>query len=116
MAASFNHHRGLSMLIQHKLAIAAALSALALAAGAQSAAAPAAPSAEAQGSAQSDAAVVKAAFKRADADSDGKLSREEAAALPAVAEKFTQLDKNSDGFIDAAEFEAGVTTQAPATK
>lgn len=105
------------MLIQHKLAIAAALSALALAAGAQTAAAPATQAADAQqGSVQSDAAIVKAAFKRADANSDGKLSREEAAALPAVAEKFTQLDKNTDGFIDASEFEAGVTTQPPAAK
>jgi len=112
------------MLIQHKLAIASALSALALAAGAQTAA-PAAPAADAQGQAtgstqgaaagQSDSAgVVKAAFKRADANNDGKLSREEAAALPAVAEKFTQLDKNSDGSIGAEEFEAGVTTGQPA--
>lgn len=109
------------MLIQHKLAIAAALSALALAAGAQTAKAPAAQAADAQqggtqGAMQSESAVVKAAFKRADANSDGKLSREEAAALPAVAEKFTQLDKNSDGAIDSSEFEAGVTTQPPATK
>jgi len=106
------------MLIQHKLAVAAALSALALAAGAQTAAAPATQAADAQqgSAAQSDSAIVKAAFKRADANNDAKLSREEAAALPAVAEKFTQLDKNSDGFIDAAEFEAGVTTQPPAAK
>ena len=105
------------MLIPHKLAVAAALSALALAAGAQTAAAPATQAADAQqGAAQSDSAIVKAAFKRADANSDAKLSREEAAALPAVAEKFTQLDKNSDGFITSDEFEAGVTTQPPATK
>jgi Ca2+-binding EF-hand superfamily protein len=107
------------MLMQHKLAVAASLCAFALAAGAQTAAAPATQAADAQqapSAAQSDSAIVKAAFKRADANGDGKLSREEAAALPAVAEKFTQLDKNSDGFIAADEFEAGVTTQPPATK
>ena len=110
------------MLNIRKPGVAAALSALALAAGAQTATTPAAPATDAQqggaaqAAAQSDSAIVKAAFKRADANSDVKLSREEAAALPAVAEKFTQLDKNSDGFIDAAEFEAGVTTQAPSSK
>jgi len=61
-------------------------------------------------------ATIQAAFKRADTNSDGKLSREEAAALPAVAEKFTQLDKDSDGGITAAEFEAGVAIGQPASK
>jgi len=104
------------MLIKHKLAVAAALSALALAANAQNAAAPSAKPGDTQAAAgaQSDSSVVKSAFKRADTNNDGKLSREEAAALPAVAEKFTQLDKNSDGSIAADEFESGVTTQQPA--
>ena len=107
------------MQILHKLAIAAALPALAFAAVAQTAATSGAPkSAEAQAAtstaAPSDLDVVRTAFKRADTNGDGKLSREEAAALPAVAEKFTQLDKDSDGFINSAEFEAGVTTQQPA--
>jgi Ca2+-binding EF-hand superfamily protein len=58
---------------------------------------------------------VKAAFQRADSNNDGRLSREEAAAIPAVAESFGRLDKDGDGFISAAEFEAGVAVGAPAT-
>ncbi|MEW6705350.1 MAG: EF-hand domain-containing protein [Pseudomonadota bacterium] len=107
------------MLTKQKLAIAAALSALAFGASAQTAATPSTQAADTQaagtqGAAQSDSDTVKAAFKRADANSDGKLSREEAASLPAVAEKFTQLDKNSDGAIASDEFESGVTTGQPA--
>jgi hypothetical protein len=57
---------------------------------------------------------VKMAFQRTDANTDGRLSREEATSLPAVAENFNRLDKDSDGFISAAEFEAGVAVGAPA--
>ena len=103
------------MLSLTKLAVAASLAALALGASAQTAGATQAAD-NAQGAAKADGATVKAAFKRADANSDGKLSREEAAALPAVAEKFTQLDKDNDGQITADEFEAGVTTTPPAAK
>jgi hypothetical protein len=47
------------------------------------------------------------AFVRADLDKDGKLSKDEAARLPAIAEKFAALDRNGDGFLDAEEFAAG---------
>jgi hypothetical protein len=49
----------------------------------------------------------EAAFKRADANSDGKLSKEEAARLPAIAAKFTDLDKDKDGALSMSEFMAG---------
>lgn len=72
---------------------------------------------EQQAASKADAASVKAAFKRADTNGDGKLSREEAAALPAVAEKFTQLDKDGDGQLSAEEFETGISAAAqPAAK
>jgi hypothetical protein len=105
-----------SMVSLHKLAIAASLAALAFGASAQTAAGTQAADSTQAAPAQADGAAVKAAFKRADANSDGKLSREEAAALPAVAEKFTQLDKDTDGSISSAEFEAGVAAAAPAAK
>lgn len=47
-----------------------------------------------------------AAFKRADADGDGKLSKAEAASFPAIGERFAALDKDGDGFLSATEFAA----------
>ena len=99
-----------TLMQQAKLVI--SLSALALAASAQAADA----SKDAPAASAKDSAAIQAAFKRADANGDGKLSREEAVSLPAVAEKFTQLDKDADGFISAEEFTTGVTTSAPTTK
>jgi hypothetical protein len=49
----------------------------------------------------------EAAFKRADANGDGKLSKEEAARLPAIAAKFDELDKDKDGALSMSEFMAG---------
>ena len=49
------------------------------------------------------------AFKRADSNHDGKLSREEAARLPAIAAKFDELDKDKDGLLSLEEFMAGYT-------
>lgn len=47
---------------------------------------------------------ISAAFATADKDASGSLSREEAKSLPAVAEKFAQVDVNKDGAISMAEF------------
>lgn len=46
---------------------------------------------------------VEAAFGRADANKDGKLDRQEAEHLPAVAQRFEQIDTNHDSFISLAE-------------
>ena len=39
-----------------------------------------------------------------DADKDGNISQEEAQAHPVLVEKWTLIDANGDGQIDAAEF------------
>mgnify|MGYP003536073726 FL=1 len=44
------------------------------------------------------------AFMRADANGDGKLSKPEAARLPAVASKFDALDKDKDGALSMGEY------------
>lgn len=62
---------------------------------AQSTAAPAAPASDAD---------VTAAFVKADKNGDGKLTREEAAALPAVAVSFDRIDADKDGAVSSAEF------------
>ena len=46
------------------------------------------------------------AFKAADANGDGKLSKEELAAVPSMASKFDAIDKDKDGSISMAEFTA----------
>lgn len=56
-----------------------------------------------QGSAGGAAA--DAAFKRIDKDGDGKLSRSEAAADRALAERFDAIDTDGDGSISQAEYE-----------
>ena len=50
---------------------------------------------------------MEAVFARADANNDGKLSRAEAAQLPAIEARFDKLDTNHDGFISIDEFIAG---------
>jgi len=57
-----------------------------------------------------DKAVIEASFTRADANGDGKLSKEEAAKLPAIASRFNELDKNKDGILSLDEFAAGFAT------
>ena len=47
-----------------------------------------------------------AAFTRADTNKDGKLSRQEAARLPAVEQRFDLIDTNKDQFVSREEFEA----------
>lgn len=46
---------------------------------------------------------VEAAFGRADTNKDGKLDRQEAEHMPAVALRFDQIDTNHDTFISLAE-------------
>ena len=46
-----------------------------------------------------------AAFTRADTNHDGKLSREEAQAIPALAQRFDEIDANHDGFISREEYD-----------
>lgn len=55
---------------------------------------------------------VSAGFKRADLNGDGKLSREEAARVPALADKFDAADKDKDGQLNLDEVAAAL--QAPA--
>jgi hypothetical protein len=52
---------------------------------------------------------VEAAFNRADANKDGKLDRQEAEHLPAVAQRFEQIDANHDTFISLAELTKAAT-------
>jgi Ca2+-binding EF-hand superfamily protein len=49
-------------------------------------------------------AKLQEAFARADKNGDGKLSKEEAAAMPAIAEVFDKADVDKDGFLSKAEF------------
>ncbi|GHC82100.1 hypothetical protein GCM10007320_25000 [Pseudorhodoferax aquiterrae] len=49
-----------------------------------------------------------AAFDRADADADGRLSRQEAQRLPAVAERFDEIDSDRDRFLSRDEFHQGI--------
>lgn len=47
---------------------------------------------------------IDAAFVKADANKDGKLDKAESQTMPAVAERFDQLDANTDGFLSRDEF------------
>ncbi len=57
-----------------------------------------------QGTPQSSAKEMDAAFARADANKDGKLDKKEAEMMPLIAERFAQLDADADGTISRAEF------------
>ena len=52
---------------------------------------------------------VPAVFKRLDTNGDGKLSKAEAGAMPALAEKFVELDKDKDGALSMEEFSVAFT-------
>ena len=48
------------------------------------------------------------AFNRADADKDGQLNEKEAAQLPAISQRFKQLDADRNGTLSPTEFEKGL--------
>ena len=48
-----------------------------------------------------------AAFDRADTNRDGKLSAQEAKALPAIGSRFKQIDTENDGMLSREEFGEG---------
>ena len=68
----------------------------------QAQATPATPATPAAPSAGADKASGDS-FKRADANQDGKLSKDEAARIPAIAAKFDELDKDKDGSLSMSE-------------
>lgn len=49
-----------------------------------------------------------ALFAQADKDGDKALNQEEAKAIPALAERFTEVDTNGDGLVSLAEFMASM--------
>lgn len=49
-------------------------------------------------------------FTKADADADGFVSMEEARQVKGLVEVFGGADKNADGKLDAAEYEAALKT------
>ena len=48
------------------------------------------------------------AFNRGDADKDGQLSEKEATQLPAISQRFKQLDTDGNGSLSPTEFEKGL--------
>lgn len=43
-------------------------------------------------------------YRDLDADQNGKISPDEAAAMPGLTDQWTRLDTNADGMLDQAEF------------
>lgn len=56
------------------------------------------------------AASSAAAFDRADANKDGQLSAQEAAQLPAISQRFKQLDADQNGALSRSEFQKGANS------
>lgn len=48
------------------------------------------------------------AFNRADLDKDGQLTEKEATQLPAISQRFKELDKDQSGALSPSEFEKGL--------
>ena len=53
-----------------------------------------------------------ATFESLDVNSDGRISKEEAAVNASVTEQFSRYDKNGNGFIEKEEVSASNTTPA----
>ncbi len=66
--------------------------------------APSQPAPGAPAATSPDTAKYMEAFARADKNADGKLSKEEAENLPAIAQRFEQIDTDKDGSISQAEY------------
>jgi Ca2+-binding EF-hand superfamily protein len=60
--------------------------------------------AAAGGAGKTSAKDLDAAFARADVNKDSKLDKKESEMMPAIAERFDQLDNNADGFLSREEF------------
>ena len=85
----------------------AALIGLPLAAQAQAQPQPQ-PQPPATDAAAKDKAAIEAAFRRADVNKDGKLSRAEAEMLPSIAARFDEIDKDKKGYLTLDEFMSAV--------
>jgi hypothetical protein len=53
---------------------------------------------------------IDAAFKRADANNDNRLNRQEAARFPVIEQHFDQIDTNKDQALSPEEFQAALKT------
>jgi len=93
---------------EHRLLIAAVLGAVLAApmAYAQTATQAISPESETAPPARDSAAPAPMSFEELDANSDGALSKEEAAVDPALAQAFDTLDKDADGKLSPAEYAA----------
>ena len=94
-----------SVLLMGLLVLACASAAHAQAPAAPAAASPqtTAPVAQAVPPNQTSGRDVEAVFLRADTNRDGKLDRKEAERLPAVSQRFDQIDADHDNFISLGE-------------
>ena len=70
-----------------------------------------APNQSSDKSSAMDTSAAEAAFKRADTNKDGKLSKEESARLPAINARFAEVDANHDGSLSLEEFIAAYTAK-----
>ena len=67
----------------------------------------------AKGSAQSG---LETDFGKADANADGKITRDEARGNASLSSRFRSLDKNRDGYLSRSEYEAAASGSAKKNK